>query len=286
MNPWGWMVLLAWVAGVALMLLLLAAWLRSATPTLRLPPRDPPIGTVEWFEEEVEEPASIQWVEAVAPEGESQGTCQVCGEGMVQNVVRCRRCRTPHHRECWKYIGRCTTFGCGEKRAVEGLPPARKVKRAEPTRIEDWTWLEDRLLPRPVPRNELTDLEQTVLRLASNYSATNVDADGSDNTLGMTFTVEGQRYGLSLSLETGGREAQILTRLDPAPTPQRIGEVRTDRLRSRLRAVVLEDGTLRIRPRGFRWTGEALELFVREGLELVGRLRAATPYSGGSPATA
>ena len=137
------------------------------------------------------------------------------------------------------------------------------------------TRLEDRVrIPRrPTRQGELTDLEQAVLRLASNYSATNVDADGSDNTLGMTFTVDGVRFGLSLSLALGQREAEILTRLWPTPTPQAIGEARTPALRARLRTGLLGDGTLRIRPRGFRWTSEALEQFVADAQELAMRIR-------------
>ena len=39
--------------------------------------------------------------------------CQVCGHALTTNIVTCSRCRTPHHRECWTYVGQCTTFGCG-----------------------------------------------------------------------------------------------------------------------------------------------------------------------------
>ena len=41
--------------------------------------------------------------------------CQVCGEQIAEELVFCKRCKTPHHRECWQYNGCCTTFGCGEK---------------------------------------------------------------------------------------------------------------------------------------------------------------------------
>jgi hypothetical protein len=40
--------------------------------------------------------------------------CSVCGEEIAEDLVFCRRCKTPHHRECWVYAGRCSTFGCGE----------------------------------------------------------------------------------------------------------------------------------------------------------------------------
>ena len=40
--------------------------------------------------------------------------CLVCGEGLVSDLVYCRRCKTPHHRECWEYSGSCSTYGCRE----------------------------------------------------------------------------------------------------------------------------------------------------------------------------
>jgi len=44
--------------------------------------------------------------------------CMVCGEGLESNVVYCRSCRTPHHRDCWTYSGGCSTYGCREKSFV------------------------------------------------------------------------------------------------------------------------------------------------------------------------
>lgn len=42
------------------------------------------------------------------------GICQVCGAPIEKPVV-CSRCRTPHHQDCWDYVGGCSTFACGEK---------------------------------------------------------------------------------------------------------------------------------------------------------------------------
>ncbi len=39
--------------------------------------------------------------------------CQVCGESTPHARVACARCGTAHHRDCWDYLGRCSTFGCG-----------------------------------------------------------------------------------------------------------------------------------------------------------------------------
>ena len=41
--------------------------------------------------------------------------CQVCGDLIDDHdLVSCRRCHTPHHRECWDYYGSCTVYGCQE----------------------------------------------------------------------------------------------------------------------------------------------------------------------------
>lgn len=46
----------------------------------------------------------------------SAGECQVCLEKMDRRVVYCAKCRTPHHEECWSYMGMCSTYGCREIR--------------------------------------------------------------------------------------------------------------------------------------------------------------------------
>jgi hypothetical protein len=48
----------------------------------------------------------------------SGGECPVCGTTMTERVVRCEACRTPHHAECWTYMGRCSTYGCRGTRAA------------------------------------------------------------------------------------------------------------------------------------------------------------------------
>lgn len=42
--------------------------------------------------------------------------CQICGDRMTQDVVYCRSCDTPHHKDCWNYYGACSTYGCGQKK--------------------------------------------------------------------------------------------------------------------------------------------------------------------------
>jgi hypothetical protein len=41
-------------------------------------------------------------------------TCKICGDAIREEMVYCRRCKTPHHLECWRYTGRCSIFGCRE----------------------------------------------------------------------------------------------------------------------------------------------------------------------------
>ncbi len=50
---------------------------------------------------------------------ERESSCQICGGTLVEGaLVRCAKCSTPHHRDCWEFNGRCSTFACGESRAV------------------------------------------------------------------------------------------------------------------------------------------------------------------------
>ena len=49
--------------------------------------------------------------------------CKVCGEaisGAGSPKVFCSTCRTPHHRDCWDFIGACSVFGCKGKTASPG----------------------------------------------------------------------------------------------------------------------------------------------------------------------
>ena len=47
--------------------------------------------------------------------------CKVCGEPISGTPkVFCTTCRTPHHRDCWEFIGACSVFGCRGKAATPG----------------------------------------------------------------------------------------------------------------------------------------------------------------------
>lgn len=48
----------------------------------------------------------------------AHASCQVCGERLTHDVVSCAQCETPHHADCFRYAEKCSTFGCGCRRAA------------------------------------------------------------------------------------------------------------------------------------------------------------------------
>ncbi len=42
--------------------------------------------------------------------------CKVCGQSLGAGpTVRCDSCHTPHHQDCWDYVGKCSIYGCSGK---------------------------------------------------------------------------------------------------------------------------------------------------------------------------
>ncbi len=58
--------------------------------------------------------AGIEFLEGSAPVIIEDAHCRICGDAMLRDIVLCRRCKTPHHRDCWEYAGGCSTYGCKE----------------------------------------------------------------------------------------------------------------------------------------------------------------------------
>ena len=51
-----------------------------------------------------------------ADENQEPPVCKVCGESIDGGpIVVCSNCRTPHHADCWDYVGACSIYGCGCK---------------------------------------------------------------------------------------------------------------------------------------------------------------------------
>ncbi len=48
----------------------------------------------------------------------SDAICRICGSEIGAEPVTCNRCLAPHHTDCWKYAGRCATYGCGGTRRM------------------------------------------------------------------------------------------------------------------------------------------------------------------------
>ena len=42
----------------------------------------------------------------------AKANCPVCGGELSFEVITCQDCHTPHHKECWDYVGHCAIFGC------------------------------------------------------------------------------------------------------------------------------------------------------------------------------
>ena len=72
-------------------------------------------GLLERVREAVESREAVQYFDAPASSTEKPA-CPVCGAAVADERVLCRRCRTPHHRECWEYARGCSMFACGETR--------------------------------------------------------------------------------------------------------------------------------------------------------------------------
>jgi len=58
----------------------------------------------------------IEYLPAEPPSLRPSSHCQVCGEGLAGKIVYCSACQTPHHLDCWQYIGHCSVYACGQKR--------------------------------------------------------------------------------------------------------------------------------------------------------------------------
>jgi hypothetical protein len=68
--------------------------------------------------QQINEGIDIVSAGAAAVEDAGPPICKVCGEAIVVPGVLCGTCRTPHHRDCWEFIGACSIYGCNGKRSV------------------------------------------------------------------------------------------------------------------------------------------------------------------------
>lgn len=61
---------------------------------------------------------SVVEVGAAAPEDAGPPVCEVCGDPITSSHLICTMCRTPFHRDCWTFVGGCSTYGCTGKQCI------------------------------------------------------------------------------------------------------------------------------------------------------------------------
>lgn len=59
----------------------------------------------------------------------TSATCEVCRNSLGWPVAVCTGCETPHHQDCWSFVGGCATFACLRRtcRIVDGQTDERLV---------------------------------------------------------------------------------------------------------------------------------------------------------------
>ena len=78
----------------------------------------------------------IEFMEQQSAQILDEVVCKVCGEEILEDLVFCRRCKTPHHRECWQYTGACSVFACGETH-FQAPSVARQISHVEEKEGDD-----------------------------------------------------------------------------------------------------------------------------------------------------
>jgi hypothetical protein len=76
----------------------------------------------DWLQQSVSsrlaEGIDVVAVGPAAPEDAGPPMCEVCGDPITGPHVKCSSCKTPFHRDCWSFVGACSTFGCASKQCV------------------------------------------------------------------------------------------------------------------------------------------------------------------------
>jgi Prokaryotic RING finger family 1 len=78
-------------------------------------------GLIEGVSRRVTQGIDIVDQPATPDDDEGPPICKVCGEPISHGaVIVCSVCNTPHHRDCWEYVGACSIYGCNGKVGVLG----------------------------------------------------------------------------------------------------------------------------------------------------------------------
>ena len=78
-------------------------------------------GLIEGVSRRVTQGIAIVDQAGTPDDDEGPPICKVCG-GPISHcaVIICSVCNTPHHRDCWEYVGACSIYGCNGKVGVVG----------------------------------------------------------------------------------------------------------------------------------------------------------------------
>jgi Prokaryotic RING finger family 1 len=78
-------------------------------------------GLIEGVSRRVTQGIAIVDQPGAPDDDEGPPICKVCGEPIGYGaVIVCAVCSTPHHRDCWEYVGACSIYGCNGKVGVLG----------------------------------------------------------------------------------------------------------------------------------------------------------------------
>jgi hypothetical protein len=78
-------------------------------------------GLIEGVSRRVTQGIAIVDQPGAPDDDEGPPICKVCGEPIGYGaVIVCAVCNTPHHRDCWEYVGACSIYGCNGKVGVLG----------------------------------------------------------------------------------------------------------------------------------------------------------------------
>jgi hypothetical protein len=78
-------------------------------------------GLIEGVSRRVTQGIAIVDEPGAPDDDEGPPICKVCGEPIGYGaVIVCAVCNTPHHRDCWEYVGACSIYGCNGKVGVLG----------------------------------------------------------------------------------------------------------------------------------------------------------------------
>ena len=78
-------------------------------------------GLIEGVSRRVNQGIAIVDQPSAPDEADGPPICKVCGYPIAEGaVIVCAVCNTPHHRDCWEYVGACSIYGCTGKVGVVG----------------------------------------------------------------------------------------------------------------------------------------------------------------------